>query len=440
MSNLPYLGKLIERVVVQQLKEYRTENNLFEKCQSAYREFHSTETALLKITNDLLLAMDTKQCGLLVLLDLSAAFDTVNHDILLECLEEDFGLSGTVLAWMHSYLSDREQTVAINVTSSDPQPLTLGLPQGSNVGPGEFPTYASPLFRIARKHGIEIHMYADDTQLYLALNPQEYPTAKAQMEACLAEMKEWMAKHHLKLNEEKTEFLVVGSKVALSKISEPLNIVIGEATIEASDKAKNIGVVMDCHLSMTSQINSIAKSCYVHLRNIARIRPNLTEDACATLVHAFISSKLDNCNSLLIGLPDKLIRKLQLIQNNAARIVTRSKKNEHVTPLLKRLHWLPIRSRIQYKVCLLAFKCLHGKAPAYLAEMLTPYEPARTLRSGSLGLLTVPQARLKTAGDRSFKVAAPRIWNTLPEDLRNCHELDAFKQGLKTHLFRLAYD
>ena len=440
VSNLPYLGKLIERVAVQQLKEYRTENNLFEKCQSAYREFHSTETALLKITNDLLLAMDTKQCALLVLLDLSAAFDTVNHDILLECLEEDFGLSGTVLAWMHSYLSDREQAVVINGTSSDPQPLTVGLPQGSNVGPGEFPTYASPLFRIARNHGIQIHMYADDTQLYLAFNPQEFLAAKAQMEACLADMKDWMSKNHLKLNEDKTEFLVVGSKVAVNKISDPLNIEIGDATIEASDKARNIGVVMDCHLSMTSQVNSITKSCYVHLRNIARIRPNLTEDACATLVHAFVTSKLDNANSLLIGLPDKLIRKLQLIQNHAARIVTRSKKNDHVTPLLKRLHWLPIKSRIHYKVCLLTFKCLHGKAPAYLAEMLTPYEPTRTLRSGSQGLLTVPQSRLKTAGDRCFKVAAPRIWNTLPEDVRNCQELEAFKQSLKTHLFRLAYD
>ena len=157
-------------------------------------------------------------------------------------------------------------------------------------------------------------------------------------------------------------------------------------------------------------------------------------------MHAFVTSKLENANSLLIGLRDNLIRKLQLIQNHVARIVTRSKKNDHVTPLLKRLHWLPIRSRIHYKVCLLTFKCLHGKAPAYLVEMLTPYEPARTLRSGNQGLLTVPQSRLETAGDRCLKVAAPRIWNTLPEGVINSQELEAFKQGLKTHLFSLTYD
>ena len=341
---------------------------------------------------------------------------------------------------MQSYLTERTQSVMIESASSVPHPLTVGLPQGSLVGPGEFPTYSSPMFHIARKHGIEIHMYADDTQLYISFPPCEYAEAVAKMEGCLTELKQWMSVNHLKLNEEKTEFLVIGQKTSLQKIDGPHTIVIGDAIITAAEKAKNIGAVMDNKMNMISHVNHISRSCYVHLRNIGRIRPNLTEDAAATIVHAFVSSKLDNSNSLLYGVPECVTKKLQLIQNNAARIVTRSRKHEHVTPILKRLHWLPIRYRIQFKICLMAFKCLHGKAPTYLSDLLVPYEPARTLRSGSQCLLTERRPRLKKVGDRAFAAAAPKLWNMLPEDLRKCQDLEAFKKDLKTHLYREAFE
>jgi exonuclease III len=439
VSNLPYLGKLIERVVVEQLNVYRSENNLLEPCQSAYRKAHSTETALLKIVNDMLSAIDAKKCVLLVLLDLSAAFDTVNHDLLIHRLEEVSGITGGVLAWMQSYLTGRTQSVVIDGTSSAPHSLSVGLPQGSNIGPSEFPTYSSPLFQIAHKHEIEIHMYADDTQLYLSFDPSDYQDAVSRLEACLFEMKVWLADNHLKLNEEKTEFMVIGQKANVQKLPSPHEIQVGDATISASEKAKNIGAVIDTQLNMVSHVNHISKSCYVHLRSIGRIRPNLTEDAAATLVHSFISSKLDNANSLLYGIPEKVMTKLQVIQNNAARIVTCSQKFDHITPILKKLHWLPVKFRIKYKICLMTFKCLHGRAPSYLSEMLSSYVPSRELRSGNQCLLKEKCARLKTVGDRSFQVAAPYLWNRLPYDLRNCEALEPFKKGLKAHFFSLAY-
>ena len=283
-------------------------------------------------------------------------------------------------------------------------------------------------------------MYADDTQLYLPFHPNKYQDAIHQMENCLEDTKDWMAKNHLKLNEEKTEFVVIGHKYTLQNIPGPHQIKIGSETITATEKAKNIGAVMDSQLTMVQHVNHLSKGCYVHLRNIGKIRPNLTEEAASTLVHSFISSRIDNGNSLLYGISDKVVHKLQLIQNHAARIVTRSKKHDHVTPLLKRLHWLPVKYRIHYKLCLLTFKCLHGKAPAYLSGLLCPYVPSRTLRSGGQGLLKVKTARLKTVGDRAFQVAAPKLWNKLPEALRQCTELEAFKAALKTHLFRMAYD
>ena len=241
------------------------------------------------------------------------------------------------------------------------------------------------------------------------------------------------------MNDGKTEFLVIGAKHLLKKIGKEHTFRIGDETITASQSAKNIGATIDCNLDLRSHVNNIARSCYYHLRNIGHIRPHISNDTAATLVHAFISSKLDNLNSLLVGLPETVIRKLQLIQNQAAKIVTRKKKYDHVTPILKELHWLPIKMRIKFKVCLLTFKSLHGLAPKYVSDMLVRYVPRRYLRSIHENFLRRRIPNLKNTGGRSFAVSAPKMWNALPSKLRKCNDLEAFKSGLKTHLFREAF-
>ncbi len=191
--------------------------------------------------------------------------------------------------------------------------------------------------------------------------------------------------------------------------------------------------------SLKDQINAVVKSCNIQLRAIGQIRKYLSSDAAQHLIHAFITSRLDNGNSLLSGLPDTLIGKLQRVQNTAARILTKTPKFNHITPILKELHWLPVDKRIQFKILLLTFKCLNNLAPAYLKELLEVYHPPRALRSASSLNLKIPTTRLKSYGDRAFSKVAPVLWNPLPNHIKTASTVDSFKSQLKHFLFKDCY-
>jgi hypothetical protein len=184
----------------------------------------------------------------------------------------------------------------------------------------------------------------------------------------------------------------------------------------------------------------VSKSAFFALRHVGKIRRYINQNDCEKLVHAFITSKLDSCNSILFGLPAVEIDKLQRVQNAAARLVVGGKKYDHVTPILKQLHWLPIRARIYFKILLITYKALNNQAPDYITELLDIYRPKRTLRSTSQNLLAVPQTNTKTYGERTFQVSAPKLWNSLPDYIRLSSSLGIFKGLVKTHLFRKYFD
>ena len=222
-----------------------------------------------------------------------------------------------------------------------------------------------------------------------------------------------MLQNHLKLNDSKTEFLIIGSSTQLGQLKND-TIRIGDTTVRASETARNIGAIFDSSMTMKQHVSTLCRACYVHLRNIGKVRASLTKDAAISLVHAFVSSKIDHLNVLLYGTPKYLQQKLQKIQNNCARIVTRSKKRDHITPVLKSMHWLPVAKRIEFKVLLTTFKALTGQAPGYIKDLLELYRPHRALRSMDLSYLRKPKSRTKTFGDRSFSVCRPCLWNKLP--------------------------
>jgi hypothetical protein len=442
ISNLPFMSKLLERVVSKQLIEHITVNNLDVKYQSAYKAFHSTETALLRVQNDILQSMDRNEVSVLIMLDLSAAFDTVDINILLQRLEDRYNISGTALAWFSSYLNGREQVVSINGHKSKVAHLKCGIPQGSVLGPKLFAIYTSPLCELIESHGMKYHLYADDTQLYLSFKPGntlDESAAYAKLHECLCSIKEWMFANKLKLNSDKTEYMVIGRHIDISKTNTDY-LSFDKGTIVKNDVVKNLGVYFDDSLSMVKHVNHVSKSVSFYLRGISRIREFLSRKSCESLVHALISSRIDYCNSLLYGLPSSVLSKLQLVHNMAARVVTMTGKYEHITPVLADLHWLPIRQRIEYKVILLTFKALNDLAPSYISELIHMFQPINeNMRSANKLLLDVPRSRLVTCGDRCFQVAAPTLWNKLPQELRNITNLDIFKSQLKTHLYEQAF-
>jgi hypothetical protein len=439
VSNLPYVSKLIEKVVVARLEDHMTVYSLHEPYQSAYRKKHSTETALVCVTDSLLSALDNRECALLVLLDMSAAFDTIDHNLLFQRLETTIGVRDKALDWFKSYFSDRSQSVCINGVSSKAVLLPYGFPQGSVVGPFGFPPYSATLSKILEKHGVKYHYYADDTQIYIFFPPAEGVNAITRMEDCIQDVRVWMEQNFLKLNDSKTEFIVISKNHNASLLKDVKSLQIGNECIKSVPSARNIGAVIDSHLDMSDHIDAVCRACYMHLRHIGQIRPYLTENAASKIIHALISSKLDSFNSLLYGLPDVCLHRLQLVQNTAARIIKQCKKYDHITPILYSLHWLPVKERIEYKIVLLTFKSMHDMAPLYISELLQPYHPSCSLRSEDLVLLKQPKSRTRRYGDRAFSVCAPRLWNNLPLSLRKIDSLSTFRTTLKTHLFKRAY-
>ncbi len=201
-----------------------------------------------------------------------------------------------------------------------------------------------------------------------------------------------------------------------------------------SATVRNVGITLDPALILDAYISKLSKAAFFQLRRLAQLRSYVSPKDAESLVHAFITSRLDYCNALFAGLPLHSISRLQYIQNSAARILTHIKRSAHITPILIKLHWLPVSSRITYKILLLTFNSM-ALLPPYLSDLLSPYVPPRLLRSLGCELLTVPRFHLSSMGGRSFSVIAPKLWNSIPLALRTITSLSVFKTQLKTYLF-----
>ncbi|KAF7245550.1 hypothetical protein EYD10_08337 [Varanus komodoensis] len=389
VANILFLGKALEWVVAGQLQALLDETDYLDPFQSGFRPGYGTESALVALYDDLCREKDRGSASLLVLLGLSVAFDTINHGILLDRLA-GLGVGGTALQWFRSYLNGRfQKKVVLGDYGSAPWQKCHGVPQGSILSPLLFNVYMKPLGEVIRRCGLRNHQYADDTLLYLSFstNPGE---AVAVLNQCLAEVMGWMRANKLKLNPDKTEILLAGG----SGFREgELNLVLNRVALPLRDKVRSMGVLLDPELSLEAQLTAVARSAFFQLRLIHQLCPYLENDCLVTVTHMLVTSRLDFCNTLYVGLPLKTIQMLQLVQSRAARLLPGTGHYVHMTPVLRQLHWLPIEVQAQFKVLVMPYKALNGLGPGYLKERLGPYMPAHPLRAAGEALLQEPSMK-----------------------------------------------
>ena len=439
ISNLSYLSKIIEAVVHKQSSEYLKQFDIIPEDQSAYRENHSTESTVCAVISDMTEIITNGKCGILVMLDLSAAFDTVDHQILLNDLKT-VGFDDDVFMWFKSYLQDRKVTVVISNEKSEIKSLSKGVPQGSILGPLLFSIYTIELSNILRKHNVKFKIYADDTQFYFQIEKIEDATKK--ITEIMKDIKEWMTAKKLKLNEDKTECMLFGTAKATRKYEFFKTVTIGSSTINVVTIVRNLGVLIDNTLSMKDHILNTVKICNHHIRNIAFIRKYLNEDTLKKVICNHVLSRLDYCNSVYQGLPNYLLKKLQNVQNRSARLIKGLQLRDRITPALIELHWLPIKARVEYKILLLVHKALMYSEPKYLRNYLCLFEPETnvTVRHATESQrLSEPRTNCK-AGERAFAHYAPRLYNRIPQEMKKLSEERIFKKELKTLLFTRCYD
>ena len=367
ISNLNTISKILEKLFSSRLKEHiRLFSNL-NPFQSAYRQFHSTETALLRIMNDIFTSIDGKKITILVALDLSAAFDTIDHSAL-------FASNGVYVWYIwtcsfngyQTYLNGRDQYVKVDDSSSENYKCQIGVPQGSVLGPLLFSLFVAPVSNVVSSFGVNYHQYADDTQLFIGCECGEMNNNIHLMNTCTTELNKWFLMNGLCLNPSKSESIFLGTGAQVNKVRSISSILVADNPIDISREIKSPGsyLMKDCRSTHTWM--ELCKSAHFHIRALRHIRQSLSTDVAKTVACSIIGSRIDYCNSLLNGVSAKNIDKLQRVQNTVARVITGHRKSDHIMPILRDLHWLPIRFRIKFKLCTIVFKTLVNNEPVYL--------------------------------------------------------------------------
>ena len=373
-------------------------------------------------------------------MDLSTAFDTVNHEILLKTLRNHYGICDSVLNLISSYLSPRWCSVTINNHCSDLKQLDESVPQGSCSGAYFFIRYAATLFtEISYDSSAECFGFADDHILYdvfSADSRSEEMEAMLNLEDTLIDIKGWMNLVKLKMNTEKTEFIIFGhSKQQEKCVTQQINVV-GDM-IDRSSCICYLGAFLDENLTLKEHVKRKLATSIRNFYKIKKIRKFPTAQATETLVLGLVISHLDYGNSLLIGCPQTTLDIYQKIQNMCAKLVLQRNKYESATEALITVHWLLIQARIDYKLLCIVHNCKYGKAPQYLKDLLISKTVIRSLCSNKYANtdFIVPFNQCKTFGDKSFSYYAPKLWNSLPISIMQITQLDAFIKAVKTFLF-----
>lgn len=437
ISILPCVSKIMEKVVSYQLAEFLEVNKILPEVQSGFRKFKSTATALLDVTDNVIASQDEGMCTLLVLLDFSRAFDSINISLLLSKLSY-YGLDPAAVRWFDSYLSNRQQYVELRQTSGEPLCSSLtenkrGVPQGSILGPILFILYAADITKCIKNS--RYHIYADDLQVYFHFRPRDLSDALQKLNEDLTGIANWAENNCLLLNASKTKFIVLGGKQQLALLPNNIGITLMGEPIERVCEARNLGLIVDEGLRFENHVANSVRNCFYRLKTLYKLRPYLSEDLRIQLVESLVLSKL-NYSDTVYGprLLSRTQRLIQRVQNACARFCFYIPSRCHVTPFLNKHYALKMKSRRKLHLACLLFSVVNFKNPSYLYDKLkwvTEYRQCSS-RHGSQQL-SIPRHRTANFTG-AFRYAASKCWNNLPPPIRSQKSLHSFKHHLKKYL------
>jgi hypothetical protein len=428
VSNFPTLVKIIEKVVAAKLTHHLEANGLIDPYQSAYRQHFSCETAIISILNDIYVATDRKEISIAVLLDMSAAFDTIDHNALITKLES-MGVVDEALEWMVMYLNGRTHSTQIDDITSSPVPLSMGVPQGSVLGPLLFTLYIRELGEVIKDTGVRYNIYADDVQLLVHCKLSELSSALVRIGECLKKIQLWTSNNFLQLNPAKTEFIIFGSKDQLKKIDTKVLIVNNEC-FQPKSVVRNLGVFLDSQLKFSKHIDNICRSAYANLRMLQSLRRSLTNCQFGVLAHALVLSRIESTPAVLYGVEEGELKRLQRVIKATFRITFGFKRRDHIQYEMKKRGWLTIKQRISMRLMLILHNVISCSKPDYLKQLITFSSGDHGLRSQSRGDLASHGSKTKK-GSRSFIVAAPKIWKSIDVATRQIVHRGAFRSAVK---------
>lgn len=431
ISILPIFSKIFEKIINQQLRDHINDYNILPENQSGFRPAHSCTTAILKITDDIHDAADKGMLTALVLLDYSKAFDTLNHELLLAILNF-IGLDTKAINLIKSYLQMRTQKVTLNNSTSDPLPLSVGVPQGSILGPLLFTIYTSNFINHLKYS--KIHMYADDTQIYYSFLPSEHQEALTKINHDLQIISDISCQHHLIINPTKSSFIIFGSKPSCSRIENDFNLQINNTNIPLVNSIRNLGIIMDNTFRYRIHVSNCLKNAYYKLKLLFPHRSYLPRNIKTLLCESLVLSNFNFCCQVYApSLDTEYQNKIQKVQNSCIRFIFGILKHEHVSHKLKDLHWLNMKNRFKLHAICLYNKIVRTKLPSYLFNKLLFRTDVHNINTRNKDILTAPIHRTSQF-ERSFSYNIYKMYNDIPIQMKALSD-KLFKTKIKESLF-----